>query len=133
MPSHAVGLPPPAAAAGHRPTGYYQLYVSDKGVPVREGAIYWIQWRAGSGESATGGTAIAFVIRIYSPPGGDNHDVLVDIMYGGTGAHVEQFNMEYKPQDSARFELKEEDDVWTLLDGWFDTVSGLRGLAPRTG
>ena len=123
MPSHAVGLTPPAAAAGHRPTGYYQLYVSDKGVPVREGAIYWIQWRAGSGESATGGTAIAFVIRIYSPPGGDNHDVLVDIMYGGTGAHVEQFNMEYKPQDSARFELKEEEDVWTLYDGWFDTVS----------
>ena len=84
-------------------------------MPVREGAIYWIQWRAGSGESATGGTAIAYVIRIYSPPGGDNHDVLVDIMYGGTGAHVEQFNMEYKPQDSARFELKEEDDVWTCL------------------
>ena len=123
MPGYAVGLTPPAAAAGHRPTGYYQLYVSDKGVPVREGAIYWIQWRAGSGESATGGTAIAFVIRIYSPPGGDNHDVLVDIMYGGTGAHVEQFNMEYKPQDSARFELKEEEDVWTLYDGWFDTVS----------
>lgn len=107
MPSHAVGLTPPAAAAGHRPTGYYQLYVSDKGVPVREGAIYWIQWRAGSGESATGGTAIAYVIRIYSPPGGDNHNVLVDIMYGGTAAHVEQFRMEYKAQGSPRFELKE--------------------------
>ena len=82
-----------------------------------EGQVFWARYKS----RGVAGFAICYILRMYSPPGGDQHDVLVDIIWGGNGGLMA--GMEYQDTNKPRFELKNEPDVWTLFDGWFDTIS----------
>ena len=112
-----MALTPAAGATGHRSNGYYKVYRSSSGELVREGQVFWARYKS----RGVAGFAICYILRMYSPPGGDQHDVLVDIIWGGNGGLMA--GMEYQDTNKPRFELKNEPDVWTLFDGWFDTIS----------
>ena len=127
MPDFAVALTPPAAASGQRANGYYHLYMSSTGEPIREGQLWWKASKGGDGRFYE----IVYVIRIYSPPGGDCHAVLVDIIYGGQAQTVRNYRMEYAAADQARFDLTDDDETWALFDGWYDTISANQLVSPR--
>lgn len=118
----AVALTSPASAFGLRAgSDFYAGYINSFGDVIREGQLYWARYKTRESD----GYAPVYVLRMYSREGGDEHDVMADILWCVNGSLVEENGMQSTEPDAPEFLLAEELDVWTVADGWGATIPAL--------
>ena len=130
MPSlYAISMTPAAAVFGEREDGFFAGYLSATGEVVREGQVWWAAWRH-KGEARF---SHVYILRRSVEQGGDRHDAIADILWLVNSDSISSFKME-EESGSFHFDLKEEPNVWTVADGWPDSISAsvLDTLAPFT-
>ena len=118
--SYAISMTPAAAVFGEREDGFFAGYLSATGEVVREGQVWWAAWRH-KGEARF---SPVYILRLYvEQVGGDRHDVIADILWLVNSDSISSFKMEEESGSFHLFDLKEEPNVWTVADGWPDSIS----------